>query len=406
MRNFAAKKSHFLFTFTIMLDFKNVEIAFASKTDTKLRKTYFLFSMMNKSWLVRLGGSVGLWAMRWRLPIAPLVRYTMFEQFCGGEDLAGCQKTVDDLYHNQTLTILDYGAEAKTSEADFDFTMRETMRAIDLAVQNKGKIPVVTAKFTGMARHDLLERLHANDPLNAEEAAEYERSCGRLEAICKYALERKVGVFLDAEESWIQQPIDDLVERLMRQHNRERVTIYNTYQLYLTSRLPYLYASAQRAKEGNYLLGAKLVRGAYMEKERKRAEELGYSSPVQVDKAATDADYNAAVRFVVANHTHINSCVATHNEASTRLQAELMDEAGIDKKHPHLNFCQLYGMSDHLTFNLADAGYNSSKYVVYGKISDVFPYLVRRAQENSSISGDMSRELSFIDQEMKRRKLI
>jgi proline dehydrogenase len=389
-----------------MLDFKNTEIAFGGKTNAQLRKAYFLFSMMNKAWLVRVGSSLGLWAMRWQLPIAPMVRYTMFAQFCGGENLDDCQPTADDLHKNKVLAILDYGAEAKESEADFDFTMRETMRAIDLGAKNTGKIPVVSTKFTGMARFYLLEKLHAKTPLTAEEQVEYQRSCGRLEAICKYAAERNIGVFVDAEESWIQQPIDDLVEEMMRRYNRERVTIYNTYQLYLHSRLPYLYASATRAKEGGYLLGAKLVRGAYMEKERKRAAEQGYESPVQPDKAATDRDYNAAVRFVVDNYQLIGSCVASHNEASTRLQADLMRERNIPLNHPHLNFCQLYGMSDHLTFNLGHSGYNSSKYVVYGQVRDVFPYLVRRAQENSSISGDMSRELSFIDQEMKRRKLI
>ncbi len=389
-----------------MLDFNNTEIAFAGKTDTQLRKAYFLFSMMNKAWLVRISSKLGLWAMSCRLPIEPMVRYTMFAQFCGGEDLEDCQPAVDDLAKNKTLAVLDYGAEAKTTEADFDFTMRENMRAIDLAAKNGGKIPVVVSKFTGLARHDLLEKIEAGETLTDDETAAYKRSCGRLDAICKYAAERKIAIFVDAEESWIQQPIDEIVEEMMRRYNRERVTVYNTYQMYLQSRLPYLQASAERAKQGNYLLGAKLVRGAYMEKERRRAEEMGYPSPVQADKAATDRDYNEAVRFVVENYKDIASCAATHNEASTRLQTELMAEKNIPNNHPHLNFCQLYGMSDNLTFNLADANYNSSKYTVYGQVRDVFPYLVRRAQENSSISGDMSRELSFIDREVKRRKLV
>ena len=386
------------------IDFKNTEIAFSSKTNAQLRKAYFLFGLMNKAWLVRVGSQLGLWAMKVRLPITPIIRATMFEQFCGGENLDACQPTINHLADYHALTILDYGAEAKESEADFDFTMRETMRAIDLAAKNKGKIPVVSCKFTGMTRFELLEKLHRGEPLTAAEQADYKKACARLDAVCKHAYAQQVGVFVDAEESWIQDPIDALAETLMAQYNQARVVVYNTYQMYRHDRLQYLHDSYARATAGGYLLGAKLVRGAYMDKERKRAESMGYASPIQPNKAACDADYDAAVRFCVAHYTQIGSCVASHNQTSTQLQVTLMGEQGIAAQHPHLNFCQLYGMSDHLTFNLGNAGYNSAKYLVYGQVREVFPYLVRRAQENASITGDMSRELSFLTAEVKRRR--
>jgi proline dehydrogenase len=390
--------------FIKMINFKNTEIAFGSKTDGQLRKAHFLFSMMNKAWLVRFGSNLGLWAMRMGLPINPIIRYTMFEQFCGGTNLNECLPTIEHLYKYNALTVLDYGAEAKTTEADYDRTMSEFLRAIDLAAQNKGKIPVVVCKFTGLASFETLEKLHAAEPLTEAEFADFTRAKTRLKTVCQAAFDKKVAIFIDAEESWIQRPIDAVVEEMMQQFNTARITVYNTYQLYLQSRLPYLRESFARAEKGGYLLGAKLVRGAYMEKERKRAETLGYPSPVQPDKAATDRDYNEAVAFCVENYTKISSCVASHNEKSTALQVELMAQKGIPNNHAHLNFCQLYGMSDHLTFNLGHAGYNSSKYVVYGEIHDVFPYLVRRAQENASITGDMSRELSFLTAEVERRR--
>lgn len=390
----------------VVVNLQNTQIAFNSKTDAQLRKAYWLFRVMNNAFVVRWGSKLGLLANSLRLPIGPIVRFTMFEQFCGGVTLKECETTTNHLYKYDALTILDYGAEAKESEKDFDKTMQETMRAIDSAAASGGKIPVISCKFTGLAPFVLLEKLHAGKPLSRKENETYERATARLDTICKYAEAKSVGVFIDAEESWIQQPIDDLAEEMMRRYNTQKVAVYNTYQMYRHDRLPYLKASFARAASGGYLLGAKLVRGAYMEKERARAAEKGYASPIQIDKAATDRDYNMAIRFVVDNHERIGSCAATHNGASSLLQLELMDAQNIPHNHAHLNFCQLYGMSDPLTFNLADAGFNAAKYVVYGAVNEVFPYLVRRAQENASITGDMSRELSFITQEMKRRGLL
>ncbi len=385
------------------LDFSNTEIAFSHKSDKQLKKMAWLFSLMNKSWLVNTGSKMGLLAIKMRLPfVEPIVKATIFEQFCGGTTLLESQGTIDDLYKHKIQTILDYGAEAKTTEKDFNHTMNETLRAIDFAVTNDST-PVISSKITGLARFGLLEDIQNGKGLTKETRREYRNVLKRVDAICHHANEQKVGVFFDAEESWIQDTIDHIVILMMKRYNKERVTVFNTYQMYRHDRLQFLIDTFNHSQNEGYMLGAKLVRGAYMEKERNRAEEFDYPSPIQPNKAASDDAYNTAIRFCVDNYEKMASCNATHNAESCLLQASLIDEKGIQKDHPHLNFCQLYGMSDHITYNLANAGYNVAKYVPYGSIQEVVPYLIRRAQENTAVTGDMSREYELIYSEVKRR---
>lgn len=387
------------------LDFNNTAIAFANKSDAELRKASWLFGMMNQSWLVNIASKVGLYAVEWDLPFAEtVVKNTIFEQFCGGTSLEECKKTIQKLYQTKTITILDYGAEAKESEADFDNTMNEFIKAITFAATTES-VPIVSIKVTGMARFDLLEKLHRKEPLNDAEKAEFQKVVERTKKVCQTAFDAGIAVFVDAEESWIQDPIDELTEEMMSIFNKKKITVYNTYQMYRHDRLDYLKASYDRALKGNYILGAKLVRGAYMEKERKRAEEMGYPSPINPTKEATDALYNEGIKFVVEHFEKIASCCATHNADSTMLQAKLIEEKRISKDHPHLTFCQLYGMSDNLTFNLSHSGYVAGKYVPYGSVKDVIPYLIRRAQENTSVSGDMGREYQELSKEIERRGL-
>jgi proline dehydrogenase len=303
------------------------------------------------------------------------------------------------------LTILDYGAEAKEKEEDFNITMNEVIRGIDFASTN-ASVPVVSTKITGMARFGLLEKVSTKETLTPEEEKEYSNLKKRIDSICHVARERGVALFIDAEETWIQPAIDELVETMMTRYNTQRATVYATFQMYRTDRLNYLVDSYAKAKMNNYILGAKLVRGAYMEKERRRAAEMGYPSPIQPDKASTDRDFNKAVQFCINHYEQIASCNASHNLASCELQIKLIDEKKIPRNHPHVNFCQLYGMSDHLTFNLAAAGFNVGKYVVYGPVREVLPYLIRRAEENTAVTGDMSREYSLVMQEMQRRELV
>ncbi len=388
---------------TLSLDFSDTATAFAHKNDEQLKKAAWLFGLMNKHWLVGLGSKVGLAAIRMRLPfVESIVKHTIFEQFCGGTTLLESTKTIDLLAAYKTFTILDYGAEAKETEEDFNHTMQETIRAIDFA-RHSDAVPVVSTKITGMASFDLLEALQRGEPFTPETRHAYKSVLKRMDAVCHIAADKGVGIFFDAEESWIQDSIDHLVTVMMRRYNREKVIVYNTFQLYRTDRLQFLFDSFDLAQKGGYLLGAKLVRGAYMDKERDRAEEYGYPSPIHATKAATDDAYNTAVRFCVDNYEQIGSCNASHNADSARLQAELIVSKGIARNHPHLNFCQLYGMSDNLTFNLAAAGFNVAKYVPYGHVREVVPYLIRRAQENSAVTGDMSREYQLVLKEMKRR---
>lgn len=385
------------------LDFSDTEIAFSNKSDKELKKTAWLFKMMNNQNLVKVGSKIGLFAIKFKVPFTELfVRNTIFPQFCGGESLLDCQKTIDKLYEYDTLTILDYGAEGKSDEDDLDAVAQETLKAIEMAASNNS-VPVVSTKITGLVDNVILEKLHKGDELNEGEKRKYQHLVERVEEICERAAELSVSVFIDAEESWIQDPIDELVMQMMERYNKEKVIVYNTYQMYISYKLDHLKRDHQRCIAKGVLFGAKLVRGAYMDKERARAEEIGYPSPIQIDKAATDGDYNAAIRYCIDSHTTISSCCASHNAESNMLQAQLIQDNGIDRNHPHINFCQLYGMSDNITFNLANAGYNAAKYVVYGPIKDVIPYLIRRTEENASVTGEMSRELTLVDKEMKRR---
>lgn len=387
------------------IDFSNTEVAFELKSDKQLKKAGWLFNLMNKQWLVEIGSSLGLAAIRLRLPFAEsIVKHTIFEQFCGGTTLLESTKVIDQLFEKNVLTVLDYGAEAKEKEVDFNHTMKEAIRAIEFAERTES-VPVISAKISGMARMELLESVQKGEPFTTETRAEYKIVLKRLDAICHIAGQRKVAVFFDAEESWIQDSIDHLVTVMMRRYNRGKVVVYNTFQLYRKDKLQFLFDSYNLAKQGGYLLGAKLVRGAYLEKERERAQQMNYPSPIQENKAATDDAFNIAIRFCVDHYENLASCNASHNQKSILLQARLIHEKAIIKNHVHLNFCQLYGMSDHLTFNLSKEGFNVAKYMPYGSVKEVIPYLIRRAEENSAVTGDMGREYELVVDELARRGL-
>jgi len=386
------------------IDFSNTEIAFAHLSDQELKKTAWLFNMMNKPWIVKYGSALALWAVENGLPLADwAVRKTVFSQFVGGTTLLDSQPSIEKLAKYNTLTILDYGAEAKETELDFNHTMNENLRAIDFASRSVTSIPVISTKVTGLIRFGLLERIQSAETLSREELAEYRNALKRLDAICYHASKKNVAVFIDAEETWIQDAIDHLVWLMMRRYNKKEVVVYNTFQFYRHDRLNFLTESYDRARKEGFMLGAKLVRGAYMEKERLRAQEMNYPDPINVDKATTDDFYNTALRFCIDHLDTMAVCNASHNAQSNQLQVELMDKKGIPHDHPHTLFSQLYGMSDNLTFNLAKAGFRVAKYLPYGQVKEVIPYLIRRAQENTSVTGDAGRELVLVRQEVKRR---
>ncbi|MFT7588340.1 MAG: proline dehydrogenase [Limisphaerales bacterium] len=385
------------------LSFDDTNIAFAGTNDRELRNASWLFRMMNYSAVVDLGTQFTKLAFQIGLPVKSLVKQTIYKHFCGGESLEETVPTIAHLAEHKVTTILDYGVEAKQSEKEFEKALGEQVNAIRFADSN-ANVPYISCKVTGYATFELLEKLHKNEALNKTEEAELIRLKNRLNTICKEASELDVAVYIDAEESWIQDGIDTLVEGLMKTFNKSKPTVFNTVQLYRHDRLIFLKEAYKKAEKDNYYLGLKLVRGAYMEKERERAKWQGYPSPIHPDKAATDKDYDLAVMFCLDHLDRIACCIATHNEESCMLGAQKAKENNIAFDNAHLHFAQLYGMSDHISFNLAQGGYNASKYVPYGPVRDVIPYLIRRAEENSSVAGQMSRELTLIQEEIKRRR--
>lgn len=342
-------------------------------------------------------------AIKMHLPVKGLIKATIFKQFCGGESIEECNNTIINLHEGGVGTILDYSVEGEDDEHVFDATRDEIIRTIERASADKA-VPITVFKVTGVGRFGLLEKLDAGAELTTPEKEEWEKVQQRVYTICSKASQAGIPVMIDAEETWIQKTIDLLALTMMRAFNKQKAIVYNTYQIYRHDKLASLKADFALAEQEGFILAAKLVRGAYMEKERRRAQEMGYPSPIQPDKEATDRDYNEALKFCIDHVDSIALVAGTHNEQSCRLLASLMEQKKIDPKHPHLYFSQLLGMSDNLSFNLADAGFNVAKYVPYGPVEAVLPYLFRRAEENTAIAGQMSRELSLIIKEKKRRK--
>ena len=386
------------------LDFQDTATAFSDKSDAQLREKYRLFKMLNSPFLNAVGSGMAKFALSLGLPVEGLIKATIFEQFCGGETIEECDQTIESLGNSHVGTILDYSVEGKSTEEDFEFTKDEIIRTIKRA-KDDPNIPFAVFKVTGIAPLGTLERLSAKKKLDAKSQAKCERIHRRVSEICEYAYSIGQPVFIDAEDSWIQDAIDRLAAEMMEQFNRETAIVFNTVQMYRTDRLQYLKNSRHQAKNDGYILAVKLVRGAYMEKERERATEMGYPSPIHENKAATDADYNGALEYCMRHFKDVAFVAATHNEISTQRLAALMHELGISPNHPNIFFSQLYGMGDNISYVLAKDGFNVSKYVPYGPVADAVPYLIRRAHENSAAAGQVSRELEMIERELKRRKL-
>ncbi|RYG35514.1 MAG: proline dehydrogenase [Chitinophagaceae bacterium] len=402
------------------ISFDNTGIAFAYKSNNELKKANLLFSMMGQPWIVKMGTRLAPWSIKKGLPVKGIIRNTIFSQFVGGETLEETIPVAQMLGKYGVQVILDYGVEGAEGEDAYDHARDEFIRVIKFAA-TQPNVPFMSVKLTGFSRFGLLERLdslmhdmpedtlmkkynRALMQLSASEVNEWNLVQERFRKICDAAANAKVGFLVDAEETWIQDPVDALTMLMMDEYNKERLVVYNTVQLYRWDRLTFLKQSYEAALERNFLLGVKLVRGAYMEKERTRALEKGYRSPIQSSKENSDKDYNDAVRFCVDHLDNIGVIVASHNEYSNLLATQLLAERGYALNHPHVHFSQLYGMSDNITFNLAKAGCSVSKYLPFGPIEDVIPYLMRRAQENTSVGGQTSRELALIKKELKRRK--
>lgn len=359
---------------------------------------------MGSAAITSIGIKLTQFAITWKIPVQGLIKTTLFDHFCGGETMEEAGQTAAIIAKYGVSTILDYGVEGKEAEEDFDKAVPEFIKAIKYAAANKN-IPFISLKITGFAHFALLEKIHAGNMLSGEEKAAWQRVYDRIDSICHAASNSGIMVLVDAEESWIQIPVDDLTNAMMEKYNKTKVVVFNTFQMYRHDRLVYLIESHEAARKKKYLLGAKLVRGAYMEKERARAAEKSYPSPIQPDKQAADHDYDAAMMYCLEHLENLGLFIGTHNETSCMKAAMYMDSNKIPANTDRVWFSQLYGMSDNVSFNLAHSGYHVAKYLPYGPVKDVIPYLMRRAQENTSVAGQTGRELSLINQEIKRRKL-
>lgn len=384
--------------------FENTEVAFKLKSDSELERAYFLFKMISNQPLVRIGTAATNFALKAHLPVEGLIRATVFDHFCGGVNEDDCLSVIDKMYTAGVCSVLDYSVEGKAIENQFDSAKEKIMKLVEFS-DEKEAMPIVVFKPTGLGRIFLFQKKGEGKVFTEEEAQEWNRIVDRYHSICKLAKARDVEVLIDGEESWMQDAADQLAEDMMKIYNTDKPIVYNTLQTYRHDRLAFLKASHARAKSGGYTLGYKIVRGAYMEKERERAKDKGYASPICKDKITTDKNFNDCLLYILDNLETISIFIGTHNEESSYLALQLMEKLGIDKKDNRVWFGQLYGMSDHISFNLAAQGYNVAKYLPFGPVKDVMPYLIRRAEENTSVAGQTGRELTLLKAERKRRKL-
>lgn len=384
--------------------FDNTTVAFSLKSDFELRKSYYLFKMMGYPTLTDLGSRLTMTALNLKLPIKGMVRWSVFDQFCGGVTEEECMPLVERMFEKGVYSILDYSVEGKSNEAEFDKVVEKKLRLIDFASYHNA-LPFEVVKPTGLGRFHIWQKVSEGKELSPSEEAEWQRIQGRIELLCRTAHEKNVMLLFDAEETWMQDAADQLIRDMMAMYNKEEAVIYNTIQCYRKDRYNYVIGLHKDAEENGFIVGAKIVRGAYMEKERERAEKLGYPSPICDTKEATDEMFNKVMHFCLERLERIRLCLGTHNEESTLMALDKLIDMDISPRDKRVWFGQLYGMSDNLSFNLAALGYNSFKILPFGPVKDVMPYLMRRAQENTSVAGQMGRELALVKKEMDRRGL-
>jgi len=383
--------------------FNDTQVAFALKTDTELERAYFLFKMIDNEPLVRIGTAVTNFALKAHLPVESLIRVTVFDHFCGGTTEVDCLSVVDKMFTKGVSSVLDYSVEGKEEEEQFDAALQMTLKTIEFAKERKA-IPFAVFKPTGLGRFYLYEKIGEKQPLTLEEQNEWNRVVARFDLICKTAHDKDVALLIDAEESWMQDAADELVTDMMRKYNKKKAIVFNTLQLYRWDRLDYLKKLHNQAKAEGFYIGMKIVRGAYMEKENSRAEEMGYPTPICESKEATDINYDVTMEYMMDNLDVMSIFAGTHNESSSYKLIEMMESRGISKNDNRIWFGQLYGMSDNISYNIAKYGFNVAKYLPFGPVRDVMPYLIRRAEENTSVAGQTSRELNLLKTERQRRK--
>lgn len=384
--------------------FDNTEIAFALKSDSELERAYYLFKMISIEPLVKIGAVATNLAIKAHLPIEGLIRSTVFDHFCGGVNEADCLPVIDRMYEKGVSSVLDFSVEGKANDKEFDSAMNTTLKIMDFA-KEKDAMPIAVFKPTGFGRLKLFEKVGKGATLTQNEQEEWQKVVNRYDTVCKRGKENDIAVLIDAEETWMQDASDALVTQMMERYNTEKPIVFNTLQMYRKDRLDFMKQEHKRAKEKGYYIGYKLVRGAYLEKENERAIDKGYESPMCTSKEATDINFNLAVAYMLDHIEDMSLFSGSHNEESSYIMMRLMEEKGLKNNDGRVWFGQLYGMSDHISFNLAHRGYNVAKYIPFGPVRDVMPYLIRRAEENTSVAGQTGRELALLAKEKQRRKL-
>ena len=387
-----------------MIDFNNTKIAFHLKTDSELERAYFLFKMISNQPLVKIGTLATNFALKTNLPVEGLIRSTVFDHFCGGISSKDCISKIDQMFKSKVYSILDYSVEGKQNESQFEFITNKTIDLIDFAVNNKS-VPFSVFKPTAVGRFEIYRKVSQSEKLEDFELEEWNKIKKRFDRIFNHAKKNNIPVLVDAEESWIQTSVDNLLLDFMKKYNKTNPIIYNTLQAYRWDRYDYLVKLHEKAKNENFIIGIKLVRGAYMEKERAHANDKGYKSPICETKLQTDKNFDNCLTFMIDNLDYFHLYIGTHNEKSTLHALKLLSLKGISNDNSKIWFGQLFGMSDHISFNLANSKYNVSKYLPFGPVRDVMPYLIRRAEENTSVAGQTNRELELIKSEMKRRSI-
>ncbi|HKJ06035.1 MAG TPA: proline dehydrogenase family protein [Flavobacteriaceae bacterium] len=385
--------------------FDNTEVAFALKSNAELERAYYLFEMIKRQPLVKIGTAVTKFALKTHLPVEGIIRSTVFDHFCGGVTELDCMPVIEKMFTKNVHSVLDYSAEGKEVESQFDLAMEKTLNTLKFG-NEKESIPFAVFKPTGFGRFEVYRKLTEGEKLDDHEKVEWDRIKERYDIVSKAAYDRDIPLLIDAEESWMQEAADDLIEEMMKKYNKEKVIVFGTLQCYRWDRLDYIKKLHQRAKKEGFKVGMKIVRGAYMEKERARAEAKGYADPICESKVKTDEVFNNVMRYMFENIEDMSIFAGTHNEESSYLLMDFIAKSGLDNFDKRIWFGQLYGMSDHISYNLADKNYNVAKYLPFGPVRDVMPYLIRRAEENTSVAGQTSRELQLLSKERDRRKMV
>lgn len=381
--------------------FENTETAFKLKDNYSLYNAKLLFNVITKKYLVNFLTTLTLFSLKYKLPVKWILKKTLYKHFCGGVDINECEVTIQGMKKMNVNSILDYSVEALKTEQDFDNACKKKMEIVDLSFSNDS-IPFAVFKPTSLGRYSLFKLVNNKTKLSKEEKLEWNRVIDRFNMICSYAHSKKVRLLIDAEEFEVQEAIDNLVYKMMKKYNRKSTIVYNTIQLYRWDRIPHM-QNLLKDHDNSFKFGFKLVRGAYMEKERIDALKNGYNSPICSDKNETDKNFNSGIDLMFNNISSVDFFIASHNEFSTIKTVELMKKHGIKEDDEKVWFGQLYGMGDNISFNLASKGFNVAKILPFGPVENLMPYLIRRAQENSSVEGQSNRELDLINTELFRR---